>query len=82
MNKRELLPGFVMLLAGAIALALMAVGGYDLRTLLGNLLIVLLVFYFIGRLVKFVLDRVAEQLKQATLDEGEVIEKQPDEAEE
>lgn len=81
MEKRKLIPVFIMLLAGAIAGILMMIGGYELHILLRNLLIVLLIFYFLGYLLKKILDRMALQNEKAVLDEGEVIEKQPEEKE-
>ena len=81
MEKRKLIPVFIMLLAGAIAGLLMMIGGYELHVLLRNLLIVLLFFYFLGFLLKKILDRMAAQTEKAILDEGEVIEKQPEEKE-
>ncbi len=81
MEKRKLIPVFIMLLAGAIAGILMMIGGYELHVLLRNLLIVLLFFYFLGFLLKKILDRMAAQTEKAILDEGEVIEKQPEEKE-
>ena len=81
MEKRRLIPVFIMLLAGAIAGILMMVGGYELHVLLRNLLIVLLLFYFLGYFLKRILDRMAAQNEKAILDEGEVIEKQPEEKE-
>ena len=81
MEKRKLIPVFIMLLAGAIAGILMMIGGYELHVLLRNLLIVLLFFYFLGFLLKKILDCMAAQTEKAILDEGEVIEKQPEEKE-
>ena len=81
MEKRKLIPVFIMLLAGAIAGILMMLGGYELHILLRNLLIVLLVFYLLGYLLKYMLDRMALQNEKAISDEGEVIKKQPEEKE-
>ena len=80
MEKRKLIPVFIMLLAGAIAGILMMLGGYELH-ILRNLLIVLLGFYLLGYLLKYILDRMALQNEKAISDEGEVIKKQPEEKE-
>ena len=50
MNKRKLLPVFIMLLAGAIASIMAAVMHYELEVFLLIVLITLAVFYLMGRL--------------------------------
>lgn len=53
-NKVGLITPFLMLSAGAIASIIMYVRGVDLYTMLWGLLIVLLVFYVIGDVVRYV----------------------------
>ena len=49
---------------------------YDIRTLLIILLLTLLIFYFLGSIIKALLDRFEKQNEKASLDNGEVIEKE------
>lgn len=81
MNKRKLLPVLIMLLAGAMASILLAIGNYEIKTMLGILLAVLIIFYILGCILKWSLDHIDKQNEKAEspLDEGEVIEKQPEE---
>lgn len=81
-KKRRLIPPFVMLLAGAIVSIFMYVWHYNLKDMLIILLCVLIVFYIAGDFLKWMLDRFEAQIEQARMDEGEVIEKEPDESEE
>ncbi|MDE5697563.1 MAG: hypothetical protein K2I96_09165 [Lachnospiraceae bacterium] len=52
-NKTGLITPFFMLLAGAIASIIMYVRGFDLTTMLWGLLIVLVVFYIIGDVARY-----------------------------
>ena len=52
-NKTGLITPFFMLLAGAIAAIIMYVRGFDLTTMLWGLLIVLVVFYIIGDVARY-----------------------------
>ncbi len=60
-GRRKLIPAFIMLLAGAIAGILMAVGGYEPHVLLFRLFLVLLGFYMLGCILKYTLDRFDRQ---------------------
>lgn len=75
-RKRRLLPPLVMLSAGSIAGVLMLVGDYELHVMMFILLLVLLGFYMLGCILKYVLDRIDIQSEIHALDEGEVIEKE------
>ena len=83
MNRRKLLPVLIMLLAGAMASILLAIGNYEIKTMLGILLAVLIIFYILGCILKWSLDHIDKQNEktESPLDEGEVIEKQPEEKE-
>ena len=83
MNKRKLVPVLIMLLAGAMAAIMLTIGGYELKKMLLILLLVLVVFYILGCALKWSLDHIDKQneAKNSPLDEGEVIEKQPEEKE-
>lgn len=76
-RKRRLIPPFVMLLAGAIVSITMRILHYDLMTMLIVLLCVLLGFYFVGRILQIMLDKFEQQIEEAHMEEGEVIEKEP-----
>lgn len=76
-KRRNMIPAFVMLLAGAIADIIMLYKGYELRKLLTILLIVLIIFYIIGVLIKWMFDKFAADNKKRKLDEGSVVEKLP-----
>lgn len=52
-NKTGLITPFFMLLAGAIASIIMYVRGFDLTTMLWGLLIVLVIFYIIGDVARY-----------------------------
>ena len=78
-RKRRLIPPFVMLLAGAVVSITMRILHYDLQTMLIVLLCVLLGFYFVGRILQIMLDRFEQQIEEAHMEEGEVIEKEPEE---
>ncbi len=78
-RKRRLIPPFVMLFAGAVVSITMRILHYDLQTMLIVLLCVLLGFYFVGRILQIMLDRFEQQIQEAHMEEGEVIEKEPEE---
>ena len=78
-KKRKLIPPFVMLLSGAIVSISMYLWHYPFKDMLIVLLCVLVVFYIMGEIYKWMLDRFEAQIEQARMDEGEVIEKEPDE---
>lgn len=52
-NKTGLITPFFMLLAGAIASIIMYIRGFELTSMLWGLLIVLVVFYIIGDVVRY-----------------------------
>ncbi len=78
-KKRRLIPPFIMLLAGSIVSIFMFVSHYKLRDMLIVLLCVLIFFDILGEVIKWMLDRFEAQIEQERMDEGEVIEKEPDE---
>ena len=74
--KRNLIPPFVMLLAGSISSLIMYFMNYNVRDMLIILLAVLVVFYLIGLLVKLMMDSFDRANTAKLLKEGEVIEKE------
>lgn len=82
MKKRRLLAPFLMLLAGAIASVWMVIQRYELGSMLGILIPILVIFYISGFLVAKLLDRFDRQNEKNDIqEEGEVIEKDAEAAE-
>lgn len=77
--KRKLLPPFIMLVAGLIASIRTFFLHYDTKSSLIILLVVLVVFYVLGSILKYVLDTFDKENEKKALDEGEVIEKEAEE---
>ncbi len=69
-----------MLIAGAIACIVTYMNHYDLKEMLTTLIWVLLIFLLIGLVVKKILDSFHMPGENAVDNEGEVIEKQEEEA--
>jgi hypothetical protein len=78
-EKRRLLAPIVMLSAGAVASIAMFIMQYELRRMLGILLLILMLFYVLGAVFSYVLTRFEEQNEAVRLakeaEEGEVVEK-------
>lgn len=79
--KRKYMPLILMLLAGAITAIITFIKQYTMIQRLSALLAVLLIFYALGSLLKWLLDTFEAQNKKAALDEGEVIEKEAETSE-
>ena len=75
-KKRRLIPPFVMLFAGAVTSITMRILHYEMKTMLIILLCVLVGFYIAGSVIEYMLDRFEKQLLDASMEEGEVIEKE------
>jgi len=73
--KRKLLPPFIMLTAGLITSIRTFCLHYDMKSSLIILLVVLVVFYVLGSIFKYILDVFEKENEQKALDEGEVFEK-------
>jgi len=82
MKKRRMLAPIIMLSAGLIASIFMFITGYELPRMLGILFLVLLLFYILGSVFSYVLNRFEEQNEAIRLareaEEGEVFEKETD----
>ena len=74
--KRNLIPPFIMLLAGLLSSLIMFFMKYSTKDMLIILLGVLLVFYMICLLIKFMMDSFEKRNAQMHSKEGEVIEKE------
>ncbi len=79
--ERKMIPLTLMLVAGAICSIICFVQGYDAFTMLLILFIVLLVFYFLGSIIKMVMEKFEQENEERNKEEGEVIEKEADQKE-
>ena len=81
--KTKQLPALVMLLGGAVAVIVTYIRGFSLWEILVVVLVSLLGFYILGLILKRIFDsfriRQKEEEEDGTLEEGEVIEKEPEE---
>lgn len=80
MNRKNL-PLFLMLTAGAITSIITYIEKYPMVVKLVSLFVVLLVFYVLGCVIKWTLDFFEIQNEERLKEEGEVIEKEPEDAE-
>lgn len=83
--KTRQLPALIMLLGGAVAAFLTYIRDFQLSEMLIIVLVSLLVFYIVGLILKRIFDsfriRRKEQEEDGVAEEGEVIEKEPEEKE-
>ncbi|MCI8528635.1 MAG: hypothetical protein HFH82_05710 [Lachnospiraceae bacterium] len=77
MNRKNL-PLLLMLVAGAITSIITFIQKYTMIAKLVSLFIVLLVFYILGSVLKWTLDFFDRQNEERLKEEGEVIEKEPE----
>lgn len=75
MNRKNM-PLILMLVAGAVTSIITFINNYTVLQKLVALLIVLVIFYALGTLLKWMLNTFDAQNEKAALDEGEVIEKE------
>ncbi len=78
--KRDSMPLILMLCAGAVTCVITFIQNYPIWAKLLSLLIVLIVFYFLGSVLKWTLDTFDRQNDKKSKEEGEVIEKDAEEA--
>ncbi|MDE5803514.1 MAG: hypothetical protein K2I22_11400 [Lachnospiraceae bacterium] len=81
MNRKKM-PLVLMLTAGAVTCIITFIMKYPIIWKLVALLSVLLIFYGLGTILKWVLDTFEKQNEKAALDEGEVIAKETEEGKE
>ena len=67
-----------MLLAGLVTALTAYFRGFTLSTMLITLLATLVVFYTLGCIIRMILDSFDARNREKMLDEGAVIEKEPD----
>lgn len=75
MNRKNM-PLILMLVAGGVTCIITFIQNYSVLRKLVSLLIVLLVFYFLGSLLRWTLDYFEQQNEKKSKEEGEVIEKE------
>lgn len=75
MDRRKI-PPIMMLTAAAITALVVYFRGLGLKTMIIALLVVLIVFYFLGSVVEMVLNNFDKENTDKVADEGEVIEKE------
>lgn len=80
--KTKQLPAVIMLLGGAVAVIVTYARGFSLREILTIVLVSLIGFYILGLVLKRIFDsfhiQQKEQEEGVTMEEGEVIEKEPE----
>ena len=69
--KTKHIPALVTLLAGAVAALLMWLWKVDFFTFTRNLLIVLVIFYILGIVIKVILDHNFKDMEEEAGEEGE-----------
>ncbi len=79
--KRENIPIILMLVAGAVTCIITFIMNYPIWAKLLSLFIVLLIFYFLGSILKWMLNEFEMQNDKRNKEEGEVIEKDAEETE-
>ena len=75
MNRKNM-PLILMLVAGVVTWIITYVQDYSILEKLVSIFFVLLLFYFLGSLLKWTLDYFEEQNEKKNAEEGEVIEKE------
>lgn len=81
MNRKNL-PLLLMLAAGAVTCIITYIEKYTMIGKLVSLFIVMLVFSILGSILKGTLNYFDRQNEQKLMEEGEVIEKEPESSEE
>lgn len=73
---RKNLPLLFMLTAGAVTCIITYIQNYSVLAKLVSLFVVLLLFFLLGSVLKWTLDRFERQNEEKLSEEGEVIEKE------
>lgn len=78
--ERKNIPIILMLVAGAITCVFTFIQGYSILKKLVSLFVVLLIFYFIGTLIKWAFDTFENQNAKASAEtEEEIVEEEEEE---
>lgn len=76
--SRKNIPMFLMLVAGTVICVITYVKQYTVIDRMVALLVTLLLFYFLGSVLKWTLDYFEAQNIEINKEEGEVIQKEPE----
>lgn len=79
--NRKYMPIILMLLAGAVTCLITFIKDYSLSAKLLSLIIVLVLFYTLGSILKGILDYFDKQNTKESREQGEVIQKEVEAAE-
>lgn len=71
--KRKLIPPFLMLFAGAVSSIIMVVLQYETKSMLMILIGILIGFYIMGSLFKWMLDIFEKQNEEPIIEEKEIV---------
>ena len=74
--NRNTLPLILMLVTGGVTCIITYIMEYSITQKLVSLLVVLLLFYFLGNVIKWTLNRFDRENERILEEEGEVIEKE------
>lgn len=74
--KTKFIPAIVMLLGGSVACIVAFINHYSLKDMLSVVCLALVIFLFIGVIVRLILDSFELPKESLVDDEGEVVEKQ------
>lgn len=74
--ERKNLPLLLMLIAGAVTSIYTFIRQYSVLTKLVSLFVVMLVFFLLGSVLKWMIETFEEENEKRRLEEGEVIEKE------
>lgn len=80
MNRRYM-PIILMLVAGAVTCIITYMKNYSISAKLISLAVVLVLFYALGSILKYLLDNFEKQNEKKNKEEGEVIQKDAEVAE-
>lgn len=80
--NREKLPMILMLVAGAITCIINLIQNYSILRSLVSLFIVLVLFFFLGSIMKWTLNSFDRENEKRNQEAGEVMEKETEEAQE
>lgn len=72
-NKVKLITPFLMLLAGAVAAIIMYIRDFELVDMLWVLLVVLLVFYVIGDIIRYIYSAIRPRIIDQDIDYSDFI---------
>ena len=79
MNRKSL-PLILMLVAGLVTVVITFLRDYSIPGKLGTLLLVLVIFYCVGTIIVWFLDKFEKENEEKNADQDDVIEKESEES--